>query len=556
MFDSFNLIAALTFLFPLVTSGIGLAGLSMNSKKMRELSASSAFLVWVCAVLTGVHVFTKGPVDQVYALVGDPLGFHFSIGLWVDSLSAVLLLLISTIGLIVQRYSIRYLDGDKKQGVFFSWLSFVIGSVILFVTSRNLLVLTLTWFMVSFGVHRLLLHFPEREGAQRAAWRKFVISRMGDVFLGAALVVTYMTLGTFELKDLFHIANNADKIPYLQVFGLTINPFVLMGSLYVLGAMTKSAQFPFHIWLPDTMETPTPVSALMHAGIINAGGFLIVRLSPIVSHAGLALHLLLIIGGLTSLFAGFIYLVQTDVKRSLAYSTIGQMGYMMMQVGVGAYAAAVLHLVMHGFYKSYSFLSAGGSITPHHFSKVKDTKTTLGSYVMSAVVSLMILLAVIVFMQIDVSQKSGGYFLSLFLWASATQGLAAAFRKETTTRTRLFSVLVATVGVVLYWSFLGLFNNILANSIEPIVPHTVSDLLMFVIGAVFVVGFLVGELGRNLRGTPWADRLYVLCLNHFYVEYLWRGMVHKFLGKTQLMPSFENTALGDRKSNKPNVMWN
>jgi NAD(P)H-quinone oxidoreductase subunit 5 len=529
-----NLSPLITFAAPLIASLAGLAGLERNHSRMREYSFFASVLSLLAAVILAYTVFSSGPIDQIYALVGNPNGFHFTLGFWIDSLSSVLLLLITSIGLVVQRYSMRYLDGDKNQGRFFSWLSFVIASVCLFVMSRNLLALTLAWFLVSFGVHRLLLHFPAREAAQKAAWRKFVISRIGDLMLLLALVLTYAIFHTFELKDLFRVALESDGSTSLSI----------LGTLYVLGAMTKSAQFPFHIWLPDTMETPTPVSALMHAGIINAGGFLIVRLNPIVSHADLALHVLLVVGALTTLFAGMVILVQTDVKRSLAYSTIGQMGYMMMQCGVGAYAAGVLHLVMHGFYKAYAFLSAGGGVAQNHFATKKHESTTALGYALGGALSLLLVVASVNLLGIDLEQKAGGWFLCLFLWASATQALARAFATGTTWITKLVTLTVSFVGMLTYWGLLTGFDSLLGPAIDHTNLHYVSPWVVISIGALFFVSFVVTEIARSSTREAWADRLYVLCLNHFYVEYAWRATVQFFLGKTSVMPGFENTALG------------
>ena len=160
------------------------------------------------------------------------------------------------------------------------------------------------------------------------------------------------TSGSFDYRDMFAAADAIHNLP-------TAAWHELIGILFVLGAMTKSAQFPFHSWLPDTMETPTPVSALMHAGVINAGGFLVIRLSPLVSLSPIALDLLALIGALTAMLGAVVMLTQTSIKRSLAYSTIAQMGFMMLQCGLGAFSAALLHIVAHSAYKAHAFLSSG-----------------------------------------------------------------------------------------------------------------------------------------------------------------------------------------------------
>jgi NAD(P)H-quinone oxidoreductase subunit 5 len=543
-------IATLTLVAtPLFISLIGLSGLQSNSVLMRKLSLGGAVVSLLSALVLAVGVIEHGAIDKTLGVVGESGFFHFSVGIWLDRLSLLSVLLISTIGLVVQKYSVRYLDGDERQGRFFTWLSFVLFSVTLFVTSRNLLALTLSWFLVSFGVHRLLLHFPEREAAKKAAWRKFVISRVGDVALVAALILTYSVFGTFELKEIFEIVKTHGNWEPLQVLGFSLNPAALVGSLYVIGAMTKSAQFPFHIWLPDTMETPTPVSALMHAGIINAGGFLIVRLSPIVSHASFALHFLFALGALTALLGGMIYLVQTDIKRSLAYSTISQMGYMMMQCGIGAFAAAVLHLIMHGFYKANAFLSAAGRVdkSPISFQKRgKETDLPLLSRLGAGALSLALVVLSIQLLSVDLEVKPGGVFLCLFLWVSATQALTPVIGRKKPVLPLLMISTLSFAGMCFYWLALGAISSYL----EPVlgvngttsVYGELSSLLVFTVALVFVGVFVLVELARVFHHEEWSQRLYVLCLNHFYIEQAWQKTVSRVLGKTRLMPSFETSA--------------
>ena len=243
---------------------------------------------------------------------------------------------------------------NQTQGQYFAWTGFTIGAVSLMVISGNLLMFVVCWVMTSLGLHQLLLHYGHRPAAQRAAWTKFTISRIGDAALLAAIVVIYSEFKTLHFAELFAAVGSS---PDAATAATSVAGFLL-----IVGAITKSAQFPFHTWLPQTMETPTPVSALMHAGIVNAGGYLIIRTSPMVSLTPWALSLLAVIGGVTACFAAVVMLTQTSVKKSLAYSTIAQMGFMMLQCGLGAFSAAMLHIVAHSLYKAYAFLSSGNVI--------------------------------------------------------------------------------------------------------------------------------------------------------------------------------------------------
>ena len=202
-----------------------------------------------------------------------------------DGFSSLMLLLVSFLGMVVCQYSMRYLDGDARQGRYFRWIGMTIGAVSLLVISGNLLMFFAAWVLTSVGLHQLLLHYPDRSAARRAAWTKFVIRRVGDCFLVAAIVLVFLEFGTFKFDQLFSEAAAASSSVMAAIAWLS-----------VLGAVTKSAQFPGHTWLPENMETPTSISALMHAGIVNAGGYLVIRLSPLIVQAPAALMALAMIG--------------------------------------------------------------------------------------------------------------------------------------------------------------------------------------------------------------------------------------------------------------------
>jgi NAD(P)H-quinone oxidoreductase subunit 5 len=289
------------------------------------------------------------------AASSEPAGFARAVVL-LDGLTLVMLTLVSFLVAVVTRYSVNYLAGDARQGHFMKWLALTGGAVLVLVVSGNFLQFTAAWMATSLCLHRLLTFFGDRPAAMLAARQKFLISRLGDLCMAGSLWLAWKCFGTFEFVEMFARADAlreaGERAPLAEA----------MSVLIVAGALLKSAQFPFHSWLPDTMETPTPVSALMHAGIINAGGFLVVRLSPIVVHSPAALNSLALAGAITALFASVVMLTQTSIKRALAYSTVAQMGFMMLQCGLGAFAVAILHLVAHSLYKAHAFLSSGGIV--------------------------------------------------------------------------------------------------------------------------------------------------------------------------------------------------
>lgn len=281
------------------------------------------------------------------AITPDPARFW---GVTIDRLSTLLTLLVASVGLVTYRFSIRYLHGDPHQQRFLFWLAGTVVSAYLLMLSTHLLLLLAAWSLTSLGLHRLLTHYPDRPNAARCARKKFLISRLGDLALVAAIVLVWWNWGTFDLQRFIELALAAGPA------GASVTGVVL---LFVLAALTKSAQFPFHSWLPETLESPTPVSALMHAGVINAGGALLLRITPLLMLVPSALLVLAIVGSLTILLGTVAMWAQVKVKRTLAWSTVSQMGFMMTQLGLAAMPVAALHIVAHGLYKARSFLRSG-----------------------------------------------------------------------------------------------------------------------------------------------------------------------------------------------------
>ncbi len=285
----------------------------------------------------------------------DVAGLDLAFTLRIDALSTLMFMTISFLMAVVGQYALRYLDGEERQWYFYRWLLVTVTSVTMLVLSSNLLMFFIAWWCMSWGLHHLLLYNEHRKAAVYAARKKLLVSRLGDLAVMGAIFFTYRACGSFDFRDIFALAEGAHgPLSDVQIFS-----FNVAGVLLAFGAMIKSAQFPFHFWLPETMETPTPVSALMHAGIINAGGFLTIRLSPIMSHATFACLILALVGAFSAVYGSLVMMTQNNVKKKLAYSTISQMGMMLFACGLGAYALALFHIIAHSFYKAHAFLSTG-----------------------------------------------------------------------------------------------------------------------------------------------------------------------------------------------------
>lgn len=300
-----------------------------------------------------------------------------------DKLSLSMLLLISFISTIVNRYAARYVYSDLNRSRFLFQLSLVTFSVIFLVLSANLLTAFIGWQLIGFHLYWLLNHYHYDENANRAAKKKFVINRIGDVSFLLAVIISLYYYSSTDFQVILSVTT-----PTISIFEYQISISTIILSCIFLAVMTKSAQFPFHIWLPDTMQSPTPVSAMMHAGVINAGGYLLARLAPGIIAAPKLLIFISCIGFTTLLLGNLFSLTQPDIKKQFAYSTMSQMGYMVLQCGLGFFVGAVFHLISHGLFKAWSFLNSGNQLLNSYSS---DKKNNITSHLISVIIFLIIL---------------------------------------------------------------------------------------------------------------------------------------------------------------------
>jgi NADH-quinone oxidoreductase subunit L len=293
-----------------------------------------------------VHLYTWIPAG----------GFVVEATFFVDALTACLLIVVTTIGLLVHIYSIGYMGHDPGYWRFFAYLNLFMFSMLLLVLADNFLVVFVAWELVGLSSYLLIGFWRTRRSAALAAKKAFIVNRVGDVGFALGIMLIFVSLGTLNIREVIERMGELDH-------GLIL----AISLLIFAGAMGKSAQFPLHVWLPDAMEGPTPVSALIHAAtMVNAGVYLVARTSPIFAHAQEALVVVAAIGIFTAILAASIAMTQTDIKRVLAYSTLSQLGYMFAALGVGAFTAAIFHLMTHGFFKGLLFLGSGSVIHAVH----------------------------------------------------------------------------------------------------------------------------------------------------------------------------------------------
>lgn len=404
---------------PLFASAvIGLFGRRLKEKSYWP-AVLSVFLSFALSIFTLIRVVRQGPIQiSLYSWI-DSFGMNIQIGFYIDPLSAVMLLLITGVSGMVHLYSINYMQGDPGYARFFAFLSLFTFSILMMVMADNLLLLYLVWEVVGLCLYLLLSHQYRRNKAYRASAKTFLINRIGGLIFLLGVILAYTTFGTFNYQEIFLQAKTHFG-ETLSLLGWKVQVITVMSLLIFVGAAARSAQVPFHVWLPDTMEAPTPVSALMHAGMVNAGGFMIARLSPLFALSPTAMNFIAFIGAMTTFYGTTVMLTQTDRKRMLGYSTIGQMGFMIMEVGVGAYATAIFHLAAHGLFKATLFLSAGDAV--HLKSEQRVPKYGVLSVIgvaLAVTLPFVLLFGLDELIRIPNAEGHGGTVLWLFAWASA-----------------------------------------------------------------------------------------------------------------------------------------
>ncbi len=348
---------------PLAGALINLAFGRRLGRRAHWVAAPAVGLAFVVSLLAflrvwqGHETFTGPLFDWVVAGT-----FRAPVTLQLDQLSAVMLLVVTGVGFLIHVYSAGYMHDDPDYPRFFTYLNLFVFSMVMLVLAGNFLLLYVFWEAVGLCSYLLIGFWYTRESAANAGKKAFIVNRVGDCGFALGIMLLWTAVGTLEYTEVFQ------KAPDLAVGTATAISLLLF-----LGACGKSAQLPLHVWLPDAMEGPTPVSALIHAAtMVTAGVYLVARAHALFERSGVALDVVAWVGVLTAVFAATIGLVQTDIKRVLAYSTVSQLGYMFVGVGVGAYAAGVFHLVTHAFFKALLFLGAGSVI--HALSGEQDLR--------------------------------------------------------------------------------------------------------------------------------------------------------------------------------------
>ena len=532
-------------LLPLLAALIIVVGSDSTFHNRARLAAWPIVASFCGAVVTLYVVATQGPIAIRLYDPAAALSIPVPFGFYIDRLSAVMMVLISAIGTIIYIYSLNYMYQEPHERRYLAMLGVAVFVLLCMVSSANLLMLLLFWQILSYLLY-LLIHNHTHAGTLEGAFRTFTILRVGDVAFLVGIALAYSLYGTLEFPGLFDAAVRSTETVSVMP-GLELNGTTAVTLLLLVGGMSKSAQFPLHVWLPRYLYAPTPVTALLHAGIINAGGFLINRLAPLFGLSSTTLHVAFAIGTLTAAIGASMMLAQNDIKNMLGFSTIGQMGYMIMECGLGAFSLAVFHLIAHGLFKATVFLNCGNVIgrarlEPHFPHPEQETKeegysnlTWLTGFMTTLLVPLFILLLTHGMLQIPLLESQGTVIFLFFIWITSSQAILTLTRLRqieswkvsvTMLLTLLFVVFVYLFAVESFTAFLYPDPAEVASYFKTAeLPGRLFDMMIGAATLATILGWCFVYLkaqGRSLLVPAWIEtariRLYVLFLNRLYVD--------------------------------------
>jgi NADH-quinone oxidoreductase subunit L len=522
----------------------GLLGRAIGAKAGRIGVAADA-IAFILGLFVLREVTDRGP--QIFHF-SPTSSAAFSLTLYIDRLAAVMLIHIAAISSLIHLFSIRYMQQERGYARFHGLLTFTTFALLGMVSSANLLMLFVFWQLLSWLVPLLSFNY-EHAPTVRGAFRTFIMQRFGDIAFLAGIILAYSFYGSLDLHQLFARAAGARSVVALWPGGLTVNVGTVVTALIFVGAMSKSAQFPLHMWLPDSLYAPTPVHALLHAGIINAGGFLLARLAPLYAVNSATLHLVFAVGMLTAVLGSSMMLVQSDIKKTLGYSTIGQMGFMIMECGLGAYGLAIFHLIAHGLFKGSIFLNCGQVIhaarqeprQPRRHTAAEGVEFSnlawFTGFATTLILPLIIVLAAHGILNIPLGDSQGATIFLFFGWATSSQAILTLYRLRAVASWKVAASMLAVLFIVIvtYLFAAESFTNFLFPAPGEVAGHfragalpaMLFDFLVTAFALIIVVGWILiyaASHGRSFRMPQWAKtlqlHLYLLLINRLYLDVL------------------------------------
>ena len=493
----------------------GLFGRKIGDKAAQIVT--TGFLV-LAACLSWVAFFKVGYGHEAVEInlfrwldVGD---FKANWALKIDTLTAVMLVVVNTVSALVHIYSWGYMKDDPGKARFFSYLSYFTFAMLTLVTSNNFIQLFFGWEGVGVASYLLIGFWYKKPSANAAAIKAFVTNRVGDVGLALGIFTIYVVFGSVSFDTVFaHVHDKQDMV--LPFLGFEFSAMELIAGLLFIGAMGKSAQFILHVWLPDAMEGPTPVSALIHAAtMVTAGVFLVCRAHPIFEAAPHVSGFVTLIGAFTALFAATVGLVQNDIKRVIAYSTCSQLGYMFFAAGVGAYDAAMFHLFTHAFFKALLFLCAGSVIVALHHEQ--DMRKMGGIYKLVPVTYILMIIGTLALTGVGIPGTSIGFAGFFSKDAIIEAAYAAGAEGHNAPAVFAFWAGLIAAGMTSFYSWRLIFMtfhgrhrgepDVLAHAHES-PKNMVVPLMVLAVGALLAGGVFFSKFMGAGAGAFWAGAL-------------------------------------------------
>ena len=500
----------LIIFLPLIGSIIsGFFGKFLGSRNSEILTSLFVSISAIFSFLIFYKVFNESYTNNLNILTWINSGtFNVNWSINIDALSSVMLVVVTLVSSIVHIYSIGYMSHDPHKQRFMSYLSLFTFSMLMLVTSDNFLQLFFGWEGVGLCSYFLIGFWFKKESANAAAIKAFVVNRVGDFGFALGIFLIFYLFGTFNYTEVFElIPQSLEKD--LSFLGININAIDLVCILLFIGAMGKSAQIFLHTWLPDAMEGPTPVSALIHAAtMVTAGVFLVVRCSPIYEYSPFALNIITVVGMSTAFFAATVALVQDDIKKIIAYSTCSQLGYMFFAAGVGAYNVAMFHLFTHAFFKALLFLGSGSVI---HSFKDEQNINLMGG-VWKKIPYTWVLMIIGTLALTGFPFLSGFYSKDAIIEFAYLRGNTAGYFAA---GIGIFTALLTSIYSwrLLFKTFHGNYNNqkLKITSMHESPMVMIIPLLILAIGAIFS-GFLFKDLfiGAESSSNFWKNSIFFL----------------------------------------------
>ena len=500
----------LIIFLPLVGSIIsGFFGKFLGSRNSEILTSLFVSISAIFSFLIFYKVFNESYTNNLNILTWINSGtFNVNWSINIDALSSVMLVVVTLVSSIVHIYSIGYMSHDPHKQRFMSYLSLFTFSMLMLVTSDNFLQLFFGWEGVGLCSYFLIGFWFKKESANAAAIKAFVVNRVGDFGFALGIFLIFYLFGTFNYTEVFElIPQSLEKD--LLFLGININAIDLVCILLFIGAMGKSAQIFLHTWLPDAMEGPTPVSALIHAAtMVTAGVFLVVRCSPIFEYSPLALNIITVVGMSTAFFAATVALVQDDIKKIIAYSTCSQLGYMFFAAGVGAYNVAMFHLFTHAFFKALLFLGSGSVI--HSFKDEQNINLMGGVWKKLPYTWVLMIIGTLALTGFPF--LSGFYSKDAIIEFAYLRGNTAGYFAACI---GIFTALLTSIYSwrLLFKTFHGNYNNqkLKITSMHESPMVMIIPLIILAIGAIFS-GFLFKDLfiGAESSSNFWKNSIFFL----------------------------------------------